>query len=166
GAFPQGQALLRASGPLAARTGLDVGVVGSRGAAPAEEGPAEAHMILPDTNAVLYLLSGHRKGRVLLTTREGLAFSPVSLLELQLIQEIGRGAFTTRDPARAARSDPRWTVDDPPVDALVERALPLSWTRDPFDRLIAAHALYRGWRLATSDQHLVRNLPARASLPL
>ena len=37
-------------------------------------------------------------------------------------------------------ADPHFIIDEVPLVALVEKALPLSWTRDPFDRLLAAHS--------------------------
>lgn len=123
-------------------------------------------MILLDTSAVLFLLTNDRRARRLESHLGGLAFSPVSLLELHFLQESGRGAFTAEDPARAVREDPRWTVDDPPLEEIVLRALPLVWTRDPFDRLLVGHALYRRWRLATSDSILLRNLPSSATFAL
>ena len=49
---------------------------------------------------------------------------------------------------------------------VVRHALDLPWTRDPFDRLIAAQAVYRGWRLATSDGTVIDNLPSHLTLPL
>jgi hypothetical protein len=58
------------------------------------------------------------------------------------------------------RPDPRWSLDEPPLDALVTHAVALSWTRDPFDRLLCAHALLRGWRLAGSDRAILEHLPA------
>jgi len=123
-------------------------------------------MILLDTNAVLFLLANNRRARALLPHVGRLYFSPVALLELQFLQEVGRGAFTTRAPATMARSDPRWTVDDPPLDGVIARALSLGWTRDPFDRLIAAHALHRRWRLATSDVTMLRHMPTGTTLAL
>jgi predicted nucleic acid-binding protein len=123
-------------------------------------------VILLDTNAVVLMNRRHRRTRVLDRHAGRLRFSPIVLLELQLLQECGRGRYRTRDPVRAAREDPRWTYDDPPLAAVVERALDLSWTRDPFDRLIAAHALCRGWRLATSDATILRHLPSSTTLDL
>jgi PIN domain nuclease of toxin-antitoxin system len=38
------------------------------------------------------------------------------------------------------------------------KALELGWTRDPFDRLLVAHARLRGWRLATGDARLLEQL--------
>lgn len=38
--------------------------------------------------------------------------------------------------------------------ALVRHALPLDWTRDPFDRLLAAHSTARRLPLCTLDRTL------------
>jgi PIN domain nuclease of toxin-antitoxin system len=54
--------------------------------------------------------------------------------------------------------DQRWVLDDPSAAEWFSVALGLTWTRDPFDRLLAAHARYRGWKLATGDGHLVAEL--------
>ncbi len=36
----------------------------------------------------------------------------------------------------------------------------VGWTRDPFDRLLFAHARLRKWRIATSDQRVIGGLRA------
>lgn len=123
-------------------------------------------MILLDTRAVLFLSAGHRRARPLARHSGRLYFTPFALLELRFLEEVGRGSFTTASPMEAVKADPCWSVDDPPVDGVVARAIELGWTRDPFDRLITGHALYRGWRLATSDSMILANLPERATLPL
>lgn len=123
-------------------------------------------MILLDTSAVLFLLAGHRRARPLRPYAGKLRFTPVALLELQFLQEVGRGTFTTAHPVDAVAGDPRWTVDDLTLSSLVGHALELTWTRDPFDRLIAAHAVHRGWRLATSHGTMLDNLPAHLALEL
>lgn len=123
-------------------------------------------MILLDTNAVLFLLADHQRARPLEAHAGRLRFTPIALMEMQFLQEIGRGEFTTDDPADAVARDSRWEVDDPSLSAVVRHTLDLTWTRDPFDRLITAHALHRGWRLATSDRGLLDNLPSHLTLPL
>ena len=123
-------------------------------------------MILLDTSAVLFLLAGHRRARPLRPHAGRLRFTPIALLELQFLQEAGRGVFTTERPADAVAEDTRWAVDDPPLSSVIRHALDLTWTRDPFDRLIAGHAVYRGWRLATSDGAMVDNLPSHLTLSL
>ena len=42
----------------------------------------------------------------------------------------------------------------------------ISWTRDPFDRLLVAHALYRGWRLATADALILEHLDTQHTFEL
>jgi PIN domain nuclease of toxin-antitoxin system len=81
--------------------------------------------------------------------------SPVTLLEIQFLSEIGR--VDARNPAltQTLKKDPRFTVDEVSLLPLVERALPLDWTRDPFDRLLAAHSLVRRTPLCTVDRVLV-----------
>ena len=54
-----------------------------------------------------------------------------------------------------------------PLSAMrFERAREVAWTRDPFDRLLVAHAAHRGWRLATADAKIRANLAARDCLAL
>lgn len=117
-------------------------------------------MILLDTNALVWLDEGHRRARPLVATRRRLFVSPVSLLEIQLLTETGRTRPRGGRSLTALAEDERWVVDDPPAVAWFERALPLGWTRDPFDRLLVAHARLRGWRLATGDRSLIDQVGA------
>jgi PIN domain nuclease of toxin-antitoxin system len=50
-------------------------------------------------------------------------------------------------------------VCDLPFPAVVEVALGQSWTRDPFDRLIASQALLRGATLVTRDRVIRDHFP-------
>ena len=77
--------------------------------------------------------------------------SPVSSLEIQFLGELGKldlvpGFF------EALRSDPRFVLDEPPLAALVDQALSLGWTHDPFDRLLVAHSNLRRAPLASVDE--------------
>lgn len=76
--------------------------------------------------------------------------SPANLLELQFLLEAGRIRLHGTTVADLAHSE-RWLLDDPPAAGWFTTALALGWTRDPFDRLLVAHARLRGWRLATGD---------------
>ncbi|MCG6954819.1 MAG: hypothetical protein LJF04_02420 [Gemmatimonadetes bacterium] len=80
--------------------------------------------------------------------------SPVSFLEIQFLHEVGRLALLEPGFAQAVASDRRFSVDEVPLVTLVEKALPLSWTRDPFDRLLAAHSEARRVPLCTLDRHV------------
>jgi PIN domain nuclease of toxin-antitoxin system len=59
----------------------------------------------------------------------------------------------------ALRQDIRLGIADTSAADLVQAAADLSWTRDPFDRLIAAHAIVAGAPLLTADRTILDNLP-------
>jgi PIN domain nuclease of toxin-antitoxin system len=122
-------------------------------------------MILLDTNALIWLHTRHRRARTL-EGRGQLYLSPVSLLELRFLDEAGRLRLRADVELTQIREDPRWNVDNPDSEALFVASLGLTWTRDPFDRLIAAHAIVRGWRLASGDDQLLARLPTRLTFPL
>jgi PIN domain nuclease of toxin-antitoxin system len=80
--------------------------------------------------------------------------SPVSFLEMKFLAEVGKLSLKN-DLFRTLRDDGRFVVDEVPIVRLVEHALPLEWTRDPFDRLLAAHSAARGVPLCTVDEQLL-----------
>jgi len=122
-------------------------------------------VILLDTNALIWLEQGHTRTRELAATGKRLYISPVSLLELQFLLESGRIRLR-RGGVSDLVTRGRWLLDDPPATAWFEAALDLGWTRDPFDRLLVAHAKLRGWRLATGDTALLERLPERARIEI
>jgi PIN domain nuclease of toxin-antitoxin system len=80
--------------------------------------------------------------------------SAISFLELAFLSEVGRLEVDGPALQEAVGHDPRFVIDEIPLTTLVTRALPLAWTRDPFDRLLAAHSLARGVPLCTRDRQL------------
>jgi PIN domain nuclease of toxin-antitoxin system len=108
-------------------------------------------VILLDTNALLWLHQGHPRSRPLTRYSGQLYISPATMLELQLLIEVGRLRLRRRAGITDLTEDDRWLLDDPPAASWFQRALAGGWTRDPFDRLLVAHAQLRGWRLATGD---------------
>lgn len=127
--------------------------------------PAPGPMILLDTNALIWLDQAHRRVRRLAAREQRTYISPASLLELQFLLEAGRIRLRSGTLQEIAQ-DARWALDDPPAAAWFEQALELRWTRDPFDRLLVAHARLRGWRLATGDGALIERLGADRCLAL
>lgn len=122
-------------------------------------------MILLDTNALIWLQQGHRRARPLARIPR-LYLSPASLLELQFLVEAGKLRFGEGTSAATIGADPRWALDEPPAASWFTEASEVSWTRDPFDRLIVAHALLRRWRVATGDGPLIDRLGPARTLPL
>lgn len=133
---------------------MDVGV-GQRGAA--FRGAAQTALILLDTNALLWLHRGHPRSRPLTGCAGRLYVSPASLLELQLLIDVGRLRLKPQARVTDLANDERWLLDDPPAVSWFEGALAAGWTRDPFDRLLVAHARLRGWRIATGDAAILEH---------
>jgi PIN domain nuclease of toxin-antitoxin system len=100
-----------------------------------------------------------------LQQRDPLYVSPASLLELQLLHESGRVRLRNHTLQWVADDD-RWLLDEPPAAAWFLRATEITWTRDPFDRLLVAHAQVRRWRLATADTRMVDQLGPAATVEL
>ena len=122
-------------------------------------------MILLDTNALLWLEQGHRRSRPLAAGRR-LYISPATILELQFLMESGRLRASREVTPAAIAADERWLLDDVPSARWFIAATEVTWTRDPFDRLLVAHARLRGWKLATADEALLDRLSAAESVPL
>ena len=122
-------------------------------------------MILLDTHAVIWLAKDHRRARRLHDYAR-LYISPATVLELQVLVEAGRLRLAGAINVQEIAEDLRWRLDEPPAGRWFAEACELGWTRDPFDRLIAAHARVRRWKLATADEVLLEKLPASAVLAL
>ena len=83
--------------------------------------------------------------------------SPVSLLELQYLSEVGRLQVRLHEFSDALMQDRRFVIDEAPLLPLIRQAFELGWTRDPFDRLLAAHSAVRRVPLCTVDQEIIAN---------
>jgi PIN domain nuclease of toxin-antitoxin system len=88
---------------------------------------------------------------------DALAVSPIVGLEIQYLREIGRLRQGPKRVLAALRRDIGLALSDLPLAAVAARALPLEWTRDPFDRLIAAQASAARARLLTRDDLIRRH---------
>ncbi|HEX5713988.1 MAG TPA: PIN domain-containing protein [Solirubrobacterales bacterium] len=85
--------------------------------------------------------------------------SPIVELELTYLYETGRVSEPASAPLAALRRSIGLEVADVALSRLVQAATSLSWTRDPFDGLIAAHAIVAGAPLLTADRTILANLP-------
>lgn len=85
--------------------------------------------------------------------------SPVVELELTYLYEVGRVSEPAEAPLTALRRSVGLQVADASLEAVVAAAARLSWTRDPFDRMIAAHAIVADAPLLTADRTILDHLP-------
>jgi PIN domain nuclease of toxin-antitoxin system len=109
--------------------------------------------VLLDTHFVIWAALGAARLREFPWFERHLPWnvSPVSLLEMQFLGEVGR-LEVEPEFFELVRRDSRFVIDEPPLDALIRAALPLSWTRDPFDRMLCAHSLIRRMPLCSLDR--------------
>jgi len=89
--------------------------------------------------------------RELLERRE-LRMSPMVVLELQYLFEVDRVRAEPAPILAHLSSAIGLRVADEPFGAVVEGAVRHTWTRDPFDRLIVAHAELASADLLTKDE--------------
>lgn len=85
--------------------------------------------------------------------------SPLSELELAYMHEIGRARDSVPTMLAALKRSFGLEIADVPLAELVDTATGLTWTRDPFDRLIAAQAIAADAPLLTADRIILENLP-------
>lgn len=95
--------------------------------------------------------------RALIGTEEP-RISPLVALELEYLHEVGRARDPVSQMLDALRRDLGLEIADVPAAELVRAAAGLSWTRDPFDRMIAAHAIVADAPLITADRTILDNL--------
>lgn len=120
-------------------------------------------MIYLDTHVVVWLYAGEieRFGDEVhqLMNRHDLLISPIVRLELQYLVEIQR----LKDDAQTVVTDLfnriGLRVCDKAFNAVVNEATAVSWTRDPFDRLIVANASLNNEILISKDQNILTNYP-------
>lgn len=90
---------------------------------------------------------------------EPVGVSPIVELELTYLFEIGRVSEPASAPLSALRRELGMQVADVSLAEVIETAKDLSWTRDPFDRLISAHAIVANAPLVTADEKIREHLP-------
>ena len=129
------------------------------------QGRPVEQVILLDTSALIWLHQRDRRTKRL-EKNVTLYASPASLLELQILVEAGRLRLRAGYSVDQFVGDARWLLDDPPAADWFSQAVEVGWTRDPFDRLIVAHAELRGWRLATGDAAIITRLGEQRTVEL
>ena len=120
-------------------------------------------MIRLDTHVVVWLYTGEverlSESAVDALERHVPVVSPIVQLELTSLHEIDRLMVSGTEVIDDLRERIGMQLSDTPLGSIVTAAAPLSWTRDPFDRLIVADALVASADLITKDATIAANCP-------
>jgi PIN domain nuclease of toxin-antitoxin system len=118
-------------------------------------------LIYLDTHVVAWLYAGRvdllsKRARALIDAEE-LRISPAVILELQYLREIKRVSVGANVMVHSLSAQLGLQLCDLPFAAVIESAIDLSWTRDPFDRIIVGHATLNDSTLVTKDRTIRRH---------
>ncbi len=120
-------------------------------------------MIYLDTHVAVWLYAGEieRFGDTVyqLINSHDLLVSPIVRLELQYLYEIQRIKDDAQLVITYLSNQIGLLVCDKDFNAVVNEATAVSWTRDPFDRLIVANASLNEAILISKDQNILANYP-------
>lgn len=120
-------------------------------------------LIYLDTHVVVWLYAGYtNKFSPLvksLINEHDIYISPIVRLELQYLHEIARITEEANAIVTDLSNRIGLKVCDKNFEAVVNQALSLSWTRDPFDRLVVANASLNDTMLITKDQNMLEHYP-------
>jgi PIN domain nuclease of toxin-antitoxin system len=116
-----------------------------------------------DTHTASRLAHGRpRIGReaAQLIQRAELLVSPMVLVELDYLYEIGRLTLPAKDVLRKLEHELGLRLCDLPFADVARAALDEKWTRDAFDRMIVAQARVNGFAsLISSDEKIAEHYP-------
>ena len=117
-----------------------------------------------DTNVVVWLAQGNltrisRKAHDVLEKAD-LLISPMVLIELEYLYEVNRIKLPSRDLQLKIEHEIGVRVCDLPFPLIASVMVDEKWTRDPFDRMIVAHAKANGLAfLVSADEEIAKYYP-------
>ncbi|MEA3286625.1 MAG: PIN domain-containing protein [Candidatus Marinimicrobia bacterium] len=118
-------------------------------------------MIYLDTHIVVWLYAGEieklSKRSIDLINANDPYISAIVRLELQYLYEIERITDTANEIIADLSNRIGLEVCDKNFNDIVMGTLDLSWTRDPFDRIIVANAAVNENLLITRDKNILKN---------
>jgi PIN domain nuclease of toxin-antitoxin system len=113
-----------------------------------------------DTHVVAWLYNGdsHRLSKAAAAgVQDDPVISPIVILELEFLYEIGRANSPASKVVEALSKDIGLSVCTLSFRTVVEEAIQEKWVRDPFDRVIVAHASVNAAPLVTKDEKIRRH---------
>ena len=121
-------------------------------------------MIFLDTHVFVWLYAGLNEkfsaNTIELLNNNDLKISPMVMLEAQYLYEIKRIQLSARPLYEDLHLRMGISVANDDFSLITQNALDFSWTRDPFDRMIVAHAMALSAPLLTADKTILENYAA------
>ncbi len=118
-------------------------------------------LIYLDTHVVVWLYSGDLKklsdNCKNLINKHDLFISPVVKLELQYLLEIKRISIKPAEILSDLATRIGLKICKKNFEEVINQAISISWTRDPFDRLIVANAALNDQILLSKDKSILQN---------
>jgi len=119
-------------------------------------------MTFLDTHVVLWLYGRKGSGlseraRQLVEESTNLLISPMVLLELEYLNEIGRTTLPSGPVYEYLLEKIDLKVSDTSFAEIIKESSKLNWTRDPFDRIIVGNAAAENAILITKDKSILEN---------
>lgn len=90
---------------------------------------------------------------------DDLFVSPMVVLELTYLKEINRLNPTPAEVLSFLEESVDLKRTAPNFETLINTAVEIRWTRDPFDRIITAEAAMNDSLLVTADEIILKNYP-------
>jgi PIN domain nuclease of toxin-antitoxin system len=117
-----------------------------------------------DTHVAVRLVNGDLQQ---LTTRaldtmgaNQLLISPMAVLELEYMFELGRITIPSSDVVGKLQYELDLRVCTLDFQSIIQAGIAEKWTRDPFDRIIVAHAKANGFSpLISADREILKHYP-------
>jgi len=117
--------------------------------------------IFLDTHVLVWLFGKNienfsPKAIDLIENRE-LFVSPMVLLELEYLHEIGRLNYNSHEIVSFLKESIDIKISQISFEKIALESIKHSWTRDPFDRIIVANASYEDLELLTKDRKITQH---------
>jgi PIN domain nuclease of toxin-antitoxin system len=126
------------------------------------EGLGDALIAYLDTPTAVWLAEGtlarHSRRAAGVVNKSDLLLSPMVVLELEYLFELRRSKLQAREVLLKLEHEAGVRVCDLSSPEITQVAIDEKWTRDPFDRVIVAHAKANGWAsLVSADEKIAKN---------
>ncbi len=120
-----------------------------------------ARVTFLDTHVAVWLFSGQIEllsdfAQIVIEDTD-LCISPMVVLELEYLREVKKISVDPTTILHSLSLEIGLKIDETDFGRVIKEAIKYSWTRDPFDRIIAATASINKSKLLTKDRTILKN---------